>query len=240
MKSNLVHVCFVLDESGSMSQSTKDVIGGFKSVIDKQKEVKDGECLVSLYKFSTKAEKLFIGKNVNDVEYLEVGSFCAENDASHYFPHGLTAMNDGIGMAIDDIGEWIDKMKEEDKPEKNIIVVMTDGYENNSKDYTLDRVREMIKHQEEKYSWEFVYMGTDITSTEQATSLGFSSLNSAYSTRDNLTANYDAVNTYLSCYRCTDGDFQFKSMKASAALQKNIKEMNDEYEESTGIKLENK
>lgn len=237
MKSNLIHVCFILDESGSMNSSVQDVIGGFKSVIDKQKEIKDGECLVSLYKFSTYAKKYFIGKNVNDVDYLEVGE-PGGNDEKHYYPNGLTAMNDGIGMAIDEIGEWLDAMPEDEKPEKNMIVVMTDGYENNSKDYTIDKVREMIKHQQEKYSWEFIYMGTDITNTEQARNLGFSSSNSAYSTRSKLTKNYDLVNTVLSCYRTTDGDFQLKSAAASSALQAEVNALNEEYKNDTGINVD--
>ena len=124
MKENFIHVCFVIDESGSMTGSESDVIGGFKKVIDDQKAVKEGSCAVSLFKFATKAEEVYRGKDVKDVEYL---------DNKTYSPGGSTAMNDGIGLAIDTVGKWLDGMKEEDKPEKNLIVIMTDGYENNSR-----------------------------------------------------------------------------------------------------------
>ena len=84
MKENFIHVAFVIDESGSMWTSKSDVIGGFKKVIDEQKAIKDGTCAVSIFKFSTNVEEVFIGKDVKDVEYL--------TDES-YNPDGLTAMN---------------------------------------------------------------------------------------------------------------------------------------------------
>ena len=136
MKENFIHVCFVIDESGSMCGSQSDVIGGFKRVIDEQKAIKDGTCSVSLFKFEDEVTEVYRGKDVNDVEYL---------DEHTYKPGGCTAMNDGIGTAIDRIGKWLDGMKEEDKPEKNLIVIMTDGMENASKEYTGKQVRDMIK-----------------------------------------------------------------------------------------------
>ena len=125
MKDNFIHVVFVIDESGSMTTSQSDVIGGFKRVVDEQKAVKDGTCAVSLFKFSDKVTEVYRGKDVNEVEYL---------DEHTYAPGGMTAMNDGIGVAIDNIGKWLDGMKESEKPEKNLVVIMTDGMENASRE----------------------------------------------------------------------------------------------------------
>ena len=129
MKDNYVHVCFVIDESGSMGGTENDVIGGFKKVVDEQKANSAGTCSVSYFKFASDVEEVYIGKDVNDVEYLD----------GKYSPGGLTALFDGVGTAIDKIGKWLDSMKEEEKPEKNLIVIMTDGGENSSREYRRKR-----------------------------------------------------------------------------------------------------
>ncbi len=228
MKENFVHVVFVVDESGSMFPSQSDVIGGFKKVIDEQKAVKDGSCAISLFKFATNVKEVFIGKDVNEVEYL---------DKNNYSPDGLTAMNDGIGYAIDKVGEWLRNMKEEERPEKNLVVIMTDGCENHSKDYTIDKVREMIKHQEEKYSWTFLYLGTDITDATAAKDYGF--VNRGYSSRSNISESYDLVNSSLCSYRCTVGDSDVKTMAFAATLTGDLSAMNTKYENESGVKIEN-
>lgn len=228
MKENFVHVVFVVDESGSMFPSQSDVIGGFKKVIDEQKAVKDGSCAISLFKFATNVKEVFIGKDVNEVKYL---------DKNNYSPDGLTAMNDGIGYAIDKVGEWLRNMKEEERPEKNLVVIMTDGCENHSKDYTIDKVREMIKHQEEKYSWTFLYLGTDITDATAAKDYGF--VNRGYSSRSNIGESYDFVNTSLNSYRCTAGDAEVKAMAFATTLNDGLLAMNKSYEDETGLKIEN-
>lgn len=228
MKENFVHVVFVVDESGSMMDSQSDVIGGFKKVIDEQKAVKDGTCSISLFKFATEVQEVFIGKDVNEVEYL---------DENTYSPGGLTAMNDGIGVAIDKIGKWLNDMKEEDKPEKNLVVIMTDGFENNSKEYSIAKVREMIKHQEEKYSWSFLYLGTDITDATAAKDYGF--VNRGYSSRSNISESYNLVNTSLCSYRCTAGDANVKAMAFNDTLSCATASMNAAYEKETGLKIEN-
>ena len=227
MKSNYIHVCFVIDESGSMGGSESDVIGGFKRVIDEQKAIKDGTCSVSLFKFATDVTEVYIGKDVNEIDYLD----------GKYAPGGMTAMNDGIGTAIDKIGKWLDAMKEEEKPEKNLIVVMTDGFENNSKEYTLEKVKDMIKHQEDKYNWTFMYLGTDITDATVAKSYGFT--NRGYSSKDNVLGNYDVVNLCLSSYRTTVGDCATKAVAFADTIATATADLTEEYESTTGIKVDN-
>lgn len=208
MKSNLLHICFVLDESGSMYSSITDVIGGFQKLIDEQKQIKCGKCIVSVYRFANTVKSDFIGKPVEEVQSLE------------YNPGGCTAMNDGIGTAIDEIGLWLNDMDESERPSKNLIVIMTDGEENASKKYTLKDVKDRIKHQEEKYNWSFVYMGFDITSLEDANNLGIRL--SSISSKNNLVSSYGYINSYATCYR------EAKSFSgvcmAEDSLEKSLKE----------------
>lgn len=187
MKSNLLHICFVLDESGSMYNSVNDVIGGFQRLIDEQKEEKNGECIISLYRFSGTVKKDYIGKPVDEVPKLT------------YSPCGCTAMNDGVGTAIDEIGKWLSDMDESERPSKNMIVIMTDGQENASKEYDFDTVKEKIKHQEEKYSWTFVYMGTNLQDLKDANRLGIK-MRSVSGSR-NIAANYAHIDTYAKALR---------------------------------------
>ena len=206
-KMNFVHVVFVIDESGSMAGTENDVIGGFKRVIDEQKVVENGTCSVSFYKFADKVTEVYKGKDVNEVEYLD----------GKYHPGGCTALFDAVGTAIDRIGEWLDGMKEEDKPEKNIIVVMTDGGENSSREYSASKVKEMIKHQEEKYNWTFVYMGSDLTNASDANSLGFGTR--LYSAKADYGQNYDVINCAVSAYRCSNEDLSIKSSSLDSYLK---------------------
>lgn len=190
MKHNLIHICFVIDESGSMYDVASDVIGGFKSLIDEQSKVEGGECLVSLYRFSSTVTKSFIGKSVKDVRELK------------YNPGGSTAMNDGIGTAIDEIGKWLSNMSEEERPSKNMIVIMTDGEENSSFKYSLEQVKNKIEHQTNVYNWTFIYMGCDISNLNDANKLGIN--NAFYAAKSEIVSNYSDLNTFACNYRNAD------------------------------------
>lgn len=225
-KKNFVHVCFVIDESGSMGGTEQDVIGGFKKVVDEQKENKEGSCSVSYYKFASNVEKVFVGKDVNDVEYLD----------GKYNPGGLTALFDGVGTAIDEIGAWLNDMKEEDRPEKNIIVIMTDGGENNSKEYSASKVKEMIKHQEDKYNWTFVYMGSDISNADDANSLGISTR--CFAKKSDYLMNYSIISDSINTYRTTAGDADFKSMAFTSTLNACCNESTEKYAKENNIDID--
>ena len=223
MKDNYVNVVFVIDESGSMTGTESDVIGGFKKVIDEQKENDKGSCTVSYYKFSSTVTEVFKGVDVNEVEYLD----------GKYSPNGLTALYDGVGTAIDKIGKWLDSMKEEDKPEKTMVVIMTDGGENNSKDYSASKVKEMIEHQESKYNWTFVYMGSDLTNANDANSIGISTR--CYSSKSDYLANYSIVSTSLSAYRNTCGDYNEKSLALTKTLNEECDNATEAYANENNI-----
>lgn len=221
MKSNLLHICFVLDESGSMYSSVNDVVSGFHKMIEEQKQVKDGECIVSVYRFANTVKSDFIGKPVQEIETIE------------YNPNGCTAMNDGIGTAIDEIGLWLNDMDESERPSKNLIVIMTDGEENSSKEYTLKDVQDRIKHQEEKYNWSFVYMGTDLNSLEDANTLGIRI--SSISSRNNVMNNYNHINSYATCYRLAKNSIEIQ--EAQLSLAESLNKDTAEYSAMNSVKL---
>ena len=221
MKSNLLHICFVLDESGSMYNSVDDVIGGFQKLIDEQKGEKNGECIISLYRFSDTVKKDYIGKPVNEVPKL------------YYSPGGCTAMNDGIGTAIDEIGKWLSDMNESERPSKNIIVIMTDGQENASKEYNFDTVKAKIKHQEEKYSWTFVYMGTNLQDLKDANRLGIK-MRSVSGSR-NIAANYSHIDTYAKALRSSTNAASVAA--ADALLTRQLCEDTTRYQVENNITL---
>ena len=221
MKSNLLHICFVLDESGSMYNSVDDVIGGFQKLIDEQKGEKNGECIISLYRFSNTVKKDYIGKPVNEVPKLT------------YSPSGCTAMNDGVGTAIDEIGKWLSDMDESERPSKNMIVIMTDGQENASKEYDFDVVKGKIKHQEEKYSWTFVYMGTNLQDLKDANRLGIK-MRSVSDSR-NITSNYSHIDTYAKALRSSTNAASVAA--ADAFLTRQLCEDTTRYQVENNIAL---
>lgn len=225
MKANFINVVFVIDESGSMTGTEKDVIGGFKKVVDEQKSNTNGSCSVSYFKFASEVEEVFIGKDVNDVEYID----------GKYLPGGMTALFDGVGVAIDKVGKWLNSMKEEDKPEKTMVVIMTDGGENYSKEYSASKVKDMIKHQEEKYNWTFVYMGSDLTDANDANTLHFSTR--SFSSKKDYSKNYDIINSVVSCYRNTVGDSSVKSAAFATVLNSETHNLTEEYAAATGIDI---
>lgn len=225
MKSNFIHVCFIIDESSSMWTSVADVKGGFQKIIDEQKANENGTCAISIFRFATTPKEAdFIMKDVREVE-----------NELFYNPSGCTAMYDGIGKAIDEIGERLASMPEEERPEKNLIVIMTDGEENSSREYSASRVKEMIKHQEDKYSWTFLYIGTDISNTKDADNIGIG--RKFATTRGKMYKSYDTINSVMNCYRATEGDALTKGATMDMFLSAEITANNAEYKADTGITI---
>lgn len=149
MKHNLLHVCFVIDESTSMVPLLDSVLGGFQKIINDQRQLVGVECTVSLFRFNERLQQTFFGKPIQEVKPL----VCYD-----YSPSGITSLWDGIGKAIDDIGVILCNTPEAERPTKNLIVIVTDNKENNSKEYTEERVKQMIYHQESVYNWSFMYL----------------------------------------------------------------------------------
>lgn len=225
MKSNFIHVCFIIDESSSMWTSISDVKGGFQRIIDEQKANENGTCAISIFRFATTPKEAdFVMKDVREVENM-----------LRYNPSGCTAMYDGIGVAIDEVGERLAAMPEEERPEKNLIVIMTDGEENSSHAYQPSKIKEMIKHQEDKYNWTFLYIGTDISNTNDADRVGIG--HKFATTRGKLYKSYDTINNTLNCYRMTTGDALAKNATMDSFLSAEISANNAEYKADTGLDI---
>lgn len=222
MKDNFIHVCFIIDESGSMYSSMSDVIGGYAKTIKEQKNIVDGQCAVSMYTFNDKVTEHYIGKDISEV-----------SETLNYSPGGMTAMNDGIGTAIDNIGRWLATMPEEERPSKNMIVIMTDGMENCSSEYSIADVQKRIKEQTDIYNWTFIYLGTDITNSHDADVLGIKTR--GFATRKDYSSNYNLINSAVNCYRCADAEMASATM--DSFITTSSLEMNAEYTKKTGIKI---
>ncbi len=162
MKQNLTELVLILDRSGSMSGLEADTIGGFNGLIEKQKR-EPGQCLVSTVLFDNTTEVL------HDRVPLERIRPMTDRD---YTVRGCTALLDALGGAIHHIGNVHKYARPEDVPAHTLFVITTDGMENASRKYTADRVREMIRRQEEKYGWEFLFLGANIDAVETARQFG--------------------------------------------------------------------
>lgn len=173
MKKGLTEMVFILDRSGSMCGLEKDTIGGFNSLIEKQKK-EDGEAFVSTILFDDRTEVLHDRITLSKVEPLS---------DKQYFVRGSTALLDAVGGAINHIGNIHKYAKEEDVPEHTIFIITTDGMENASRKYTREQLKRMILHNQEKYGWEFMFLGANIDAITTA---------EAYGIPEYMTANYNA------------------------------------------------
>ncbi|MBE7067234.1 MAG: VWA domain-containing protein [Ruminococcaceae bacterium] len=164
MKNNITELVFILDKSGSMTGLESDTIGGFNSMIERQKK-QDGECYVSTVLFDSESKVL------HDRVKLSTVPLMTDND---YVVGGCTALVDAIGGAIQHIKNIHKYAREEDVPEHTMFVITTDGLENASHTYTSNQVKKMIEHQKEKYGWEFLFIGANIDAVETAERYGIS------------------------------------------------------------------
>ena len=161
---NITELVFILDRSGSMAGLEADTIGGFNSMIEKQKK-QDGECYVSTVLFDSASEVL------HDRVKLSALKPMTEDD---YTVRGCTALIDAIGGAIHHIGNIHKYARPEDIPAHTMFIITTDGMENASRKYSSDRVKAMIERQKEKYGWEFLFIGANIDAVETAEKYGIS------------------------------------------------------------------
>ena len=164
MKKNLTEIVFILDRSGSMSGLEADTIGGFNSMIAKQKKA-GGEALISTVLFDNHSEVIHDRVNIRDIRPMT---------DEEYSVRGCTALLDAIGGAIHHIGNIHKYARPEDVPEHTMFIITTDGMENASHIYTSNKVKKMIERQKEKYGWEFLFIGANIDAVETAARYGIS------------------------------------------------------------------
>ena len=162
MKKDLTELVFILDKSGSMAGLEADTIGGFNSMIERQKK-EAGEALVSAVLFSDESTVIYDRVDLRKIEPMT---------DKQYYVGGCTALIDAIGGAIHHIGNVHKYAREEDRPERTVFVITTDGMENASRRYTSDAVKAMVRRQKEKYGWEFLFLGANIDAVETAGRFG--------------------------------------------------------------------
>ena len=160
----MTELVFILDRSGSMSGLESDTIGGFNSMIERQKR-EEGKAFVSTILFDDKSVV------IHDRLPLERVPRMTERE---YYAGGCTALLDAVGGAIRHISHIHKYARKEDVPEKTVFIITTDGMENASKHYDYARVRKMIEHEKEKYGWEFLFLGANIDAAAEAKRFGIS------------------------------------------------------------------
>ncbi len=162
MRKKLTEIVFVLDRSGSMCGLEADTIGGFNSMIAKQKKQK-GKVLVSTVLFDDECEVLHDRISLDKIKPMT---------EEQYYVRGCTALLDAVGGAVNHIANIHKYARKEDVPEKTIFVITTDGMENASRKYSSDDVKKMIEMETEKYGWEFIFLGANIDAVETAGNIG--------------------------------------------------------------------
>ena len=195
MKKGLTEVVFILDRSGSMSGLEGDTIGGFNSMIEKQKK-EDGEALVSTILFDNYSEVLHDRVEVSKIEPL------TDRD---YTVRGCTALLDAIGGAIHHIGNVHKYARNEDVPEHTIFIITTDGMENASHQYNREKIKAMIERQKTKYGWEFLFLGANIDAIETARSYGIDQDRAVEYNCDSVGTglNFEAMSDAITTMRCS-------------------------------------
>ena len=194
MRKNLTEIVFILDRSGSMAGLEKDTIGGFNAMIEKQRK-EPGEAYISAVLFDNTSTVIHDRVSLSKVPVL------TEQD---YYVRGCTALLDAVGSAIHHIGNVHKYAREEDRPERTLFVITTDGMENASRRYTYDKVRAMIQHQKDTYDWEFLFLGANIDAAREAARFGITPDRAANYHADTVGTEviYDAVCETVSDFRC--------------------------------------
>lgn len=184
MRSDLTELCVLVDRSGSMSVCQEQAQAGLNKFIEEQKSL-SGEANLTLVLFDTEYEFLYKGTPIKDV--LQVA----------LVPRGGTALLDAIGRAINETGERLSKMDEKDRPGLVVFVILTDGEENSSKEFTAEKIKEMIEHQKNVYKWVFTYLGANQDAFKVAAKYGIGAASSANFNTQKTSAGFAATSGYV-------------------------------------------
>lgn len=168
MKTGYTDISIVLDRSGSMESVRSDTIGGFNAFLADQVEA-GGAATITLVQFDDVYEVVYSAIPLTDAKRL---------DNSTFVPRGSTALLDAIGRTIQATGKRLEAMTDDQRPEKVVFVILTDGLENASKEFTAQKVNDMLSHQRDVYKWEFVFLGANQDAITTAANLGIHAANS--------------------------------------------------------------
>ncbi len=201
MKENYLKIIFVIDESGSMQGTESDVIGGFNNFIEQQKLQHQGKITVSLYKFNSYWSRILNDLPIEKIRPLTSGD---------YAPGGLTALYDTIGNAITDIENQAKYSKREHMASMVMMVIITDGQENASREYETRKVKQMIQKLEESEKWQFIYLGADLENFADADTLGLR--HKVSSKKMDMKKKFDVISDHTVRFRMADSDKDQNSM----------------------------
>lgn len=192
MKDNYTHITMILDRSGSMQSVRSDVVGGFNQFLAEQKAV-PGDCTVTLVQFDDQGpyDILRDCTPIKDVEPL----------GNEYLPRGMTPLYDAVGRGIVNTGERLANMPEHDRPAKVVFVTITDGLENSSREYNAAKVAAMTKEQQEKYGWQFVYLGANQDALAEGAKVGVVQDCAANYSEEKTSGAIRATSSNLASYR---------------------------------------
>ncbi|MBQ4160594.1 MAG: VWA domain-containing protein [Clostridia bacterium] len=193
MKNNLTELVFILDRSGSMHGLEADTIGGYNGLLEKQK-AEPGEATVTTVLFDDRYELL-----CENADIQKIGPITERE----YYARGCTALLDAVGRTIDKVGQRHKFAPAFAKPSKTMVVIITDGHENASREFGLSKVKSMIEHQKEKYGWEFLFLGANIDAVQAASDIGISQDRAVEYHADSVgtAMNFDAVDRVTRCVR---------------------------------------
>lgn len=165
MKKDYTHITVILDRTGSMESIRDDTIGGFNAFLDEQKN-EPGKATMTLVQFDSQDpyEVLHRFKKIKKIPHLTRES---------YVPRASTPLLDAVGRGINDLESSLSDIKEEEKPARIVVVIITDGHENSSREFRKDQIEKMIKEKQEKYDWQFVFLSADLDAIEDAMESGF-------------------------------------------------------------------
>ena len=199
MKKGLVEMVFILDRSGSMRGLEADTVGGFNSLIEKQKQA-PGEALVSLVLFDDQFEVVHHRRVITSLEPLTKDT---------YYVRGSTALVDAVARGIEKIKHVHRQLGIDNTPEKTMFVITTDGQENASKQYNSHQLKRLISEQQEKFGWEFLFLGANIDSFATAMSLGIQRNRAANfeANEEGIKKKFYAVNETIARFRMNDDKF---------------------------------
>ena len=193
MKKGLSEIICIIDKSGSMGSIANDAVGGFNTFLEEQKAL-EGIANLTLVLFDTEYKMMYENEPINNVKLL---------DHQSYRPSGMTALLDAVGKTIDDVGRRLNNTPEENKPEKIIVAILTDGEENSSRQFKLQDIKEKITHQKDNYKWEFIFLGANQDAFAEAAKIGINSIDtySFQSTGKGVRTAYNTLSQSVTSYR---------------------------------------
>ena len=207
MRKSLTELVFILDRSGSMAGLEADTIGGFNGMIERQRK-EPGEALVSTVLFSDTSRVIHDRVDIKDIQPLT---------DKEYSVGGSTALIDAIGCAIHHIGNVYKYARPEDVPGHTIFVITTDGMENASHMYSSDEVKAMVRKEQEKYGWEFLFLGANIDAVETAGRYGIGADRAVrfHNDRRGVSLNYEVVSKTVGSMRACAPRMSREAVKAT-------------------------